>query len=397
MTISVLETDYAGRRRSLFWLALKTSILTVLTVGFYRFWMKTRLRRYYWSAIRPGGVPLEYTGTGVEKLMGFLIAVVFLSFYIGVFNLILMFLSFSLLNDNFAAYFMSFIGLIPIYFFAKYRARRYVLARTRWRGLRFGIDPGAWGYSWRAMIHWFLTILSVGFLLPRQMFWLEKYRTDRTWFGQDRFFQDGTWTMLLRPSIHYYIGLGLCLVSGIGGAINPAVFSLFVIAVPWLLVGWVHLQVAGFKVMAAHKRLGDNVTFRANPRSASIIGIYLFGSFLAYLVLMGVIVVAAIVAFTFLAIVDPNLFDGDNFDLVFTNGGPRQSVVIAAGALAYFSVFIFWGVLLQVFITLPVMRHYAQTLSVLDSHNLAVVNQRSRDEFTEAEGFADALDIGAAI
>ncbi|NQW12845.1 MAG: DUF898 family protein, partial [Rhodobacter sp.] len=61
MTIQILETDYAGTRRSLFWLALKTSVLTVLTVGFYRFWAKTRVRRFYWSAIRPGGFPLEYT------------------------------------------------------------------------------------------------------------------------------------------------------------------------------------------------------------------------------------------------------------------------------------------------------------------------------------------------
>jgi len=58
-SISKLKTDYAGRRKKLFWLALRTSALTVLTLGFYRFWMKTRIRRYYWSSIRPGGMPLE--------------------------------------------------------------------------------------------------------------------------------------------------------------------------------------------------------------------------------------------------------------------------------------------------------------------------------------------------
>ena len=106
----------------MFWLALKTSFLTVLTLGLYRFWMKTRLRRWYWSAIRPGGSPLEYTGDPLEKLLGSLIAVVFLAFYIGIVNLLLMFLSFSLFQGNVAAYFLSFLGVIPLWFFARYRA-----------------------------------------------------------------------------------------------------------------------------------------------------------------------------------------------------------------------------------------------------------------------------------
>ncbi|MEM8592624.1 MAG: DUF898 family protein, partial [Pseudomonadota bacterium] len=46
-----------GRRRRLFGLALWTGFLTVLTLGLYRFWARTRLRRWYWSAIRPGGFP----------------------------------------------------------------------------------------------------------------------------------------------------------------------------------------------------------------------------------------------------------------------------------------------------------------------------------------------------
>ena len=58
---------------SLFWLSLKTAILTVLTLGFYRFWMVTSLRRHYWNSIRIQGDPLEYTGTGLEKILGFLV------------------------------------------------------------------------------------------------------------------------------------------------------------------------------------------------------------------------------------------------------------------------------------------------------------------------------------
>lgn len=56
MSVQDLQTSYSGSKGPLFRLAFKTGVLTVLTLGLYRFWMKTRMRRYYWSAIRPGGV-----------------------------------------------------------------------------------------------------------------------------------------------------------------------------------------------------------------------------------------------------------------------------------------------------------------------------------------------------
>ncbi|MFV2093811.1 MAG: DUF898 family protein, partial [Hyphomicrobiales bacterium] len=202
MTAGALKTGFAGRRRPLFWLVLKVAVVTVLTLGIYRFWMKTRLRRWYWSAIRPGGVPLEYAGTALEKLLGFLVAVVFLAFYIGIVNLVLMFLSFTLLQSNLAAYVISFIAVLPILFFARYRARRYILARTRWRGVRFGLDPGGWGYAWRALLHWTLVLLTFGLLWPRLAFGLEKYRTDRTWYGSARFSQGGRWQGFYPAFLH---------------------------------------------------------------------------------------------------------------------------------------------------------------------------------------------------
>jgi hypothetical protein len=136
-----LVTDYAGDKGHMFGLAFRTGALTVLTFGFYRFWMKTKLRRYYWSSIRPGGVPLEYTGQGIEKLLGFLVAVVVMAFYIGIVNLLLMFASFAIFHGNVTAYVLSFVGVLPIVFFAQYRARAgaaSALGLSRGRGaIRF--------------------------------------------------------------------------------------------------------------------------------------------------------------------------------------------------------------------------------------------------------------------
>ena len=52
-------------------MALGQACLTILTLGLWRFWMTTRLRRYYFSSVRIMGDPFEYTGNGLEKLIGY--------------------------------------------------------------------------------------------------------------------------------------------------------------------------------------------------------------------------------------------------------------------------------------------------------------------------------------
>ena len=86
-----LSVTYSGRFARLFGLSLSTLTLTILTLGIYRFWMKARLRRYYWASVQPGGVPMEYHGTGVEKLLGFLVAAIFLAIYLLILNIVLSF------------------------------------------------------------------------------------------------------------------------------------------------------------------------------------------------------------------------------------------------------------------------------------------------------------------
>jgi hypothetical protein len=393
--LAALPTGFSGRRGPLFRLALKTGALTVLTLGIYRFWMKTRLRRWYWSAIRPGGLPLEYVGEPLEKLTGFLIAVVFLAFYIGIFNLILMFLSFSLLNDNFAAYALSFVGVIPMWFYAQYRARRYLLARTRWRGLRFGVAPGAWGYAGAALWNWFLTLLTLGWLLPRQTFRLEKYRTDRTFFGDARLTQGGEWRMLRRPAWPLLAGLWLSAGAILAYVVTEtgAWAALLGLTVPLAGLGWVHYRVAALRLLTGAKRLEGGAGLVARPRTGRVLGIYLLGNLLVGLCLWGVgvaLVVLAALGLGFLLDDDWRLFGQ-------AAGGISTGIGVALGVVAYFAFFLLWGVFRQVFVTLPLLRHYAETLEITHPHRLDGVAQRARDEFAEAEGFAEALDVGASI
>ena len=161
------RASYASGGPSLFWLAFRKVFLTVITLGIYRFWLTTHLRRHYWSAIRVQGDPFEYTGRGLEKLLGFLIALIILAVYLGIINMALAFAGLVSADDVTELQIMlqlSLIAALPLIYFATYRARRYILARTRWRGIRFGMDLAAWGYTWRACLLVLLSIVTLGWL-----------------------------------------------------------------------------------------------------------------------------------------------------------------------------------------------------------------------------------------
>jgi len=419
-----LGVEFVGKRGALFWLALKTGFFTVLTLGFYRFWMKTRLRRWYWSAIRPGGHPMEYVGDPIEKLLGFFIAVVILTFYIGIVNLLLMFVSFSVFSSSWLGYIASFAGLVPLWFYASYRARRYVLARTRWRGVRFGLEKGAWGYAGRALWYWALTIVSLGILWPRMTFLLEKYRTDRTFFGSARLHQGGRWAMLYRatwPFAASLLLLGLTLLwvlwidpvfpsGGLDGAQvlsefdalfrgqwtamdlgNPERLLFVPFALSGMLFGAIYYNWVAKRIMAAHK-CADGIEFASNLSGLRVTFIYVLGNFLSYMVLVvGIVLLVFMAAAVF----------GFGFVPEAAQAGmlatmPRWATLMLLGVV-YVSIFLLWGVLHNTFVTFPLMRHMARTTSLSQTVGLNQVSQRARDEFAEAEGFSEALDLGAAI
>ncbi len=386
-----LPGDFVGTRWRILWLALRTGVLTILTLGFYRFWMKTRLRRWYWSSVRVGRVPAEYVGDPLEKLLGFLIAVVFLAFYIGIVNLILMFLSFSLFQGNFAAYLLSFVGVIPLWFYASYRARRYVLARTRWRGIRFGLEPGAWGYAWRALLHWALTLLTLGLMWPRMTFWLEKYRTDRTWYGDLQLEQGGSWKMLFRPVLFIFpatLGLLAWFVALAEDYDVP--LSLLPVLIVLLGYGLADYKTRSFARLTSFKRAGD-IRFDAQPRVWRVFWIYALGYGLAGFAASIFLIPASILLVVVLGQAAELGVDFGVLEEI-----PR-GFLVALGTLTYFSLFLVWSALRHAFVTMPLWRHFAETLTVLDPDQLRQVAQRQRDDFEEAEGFAEALDVGAAI
>lgn len=406
--------SYTGRKKPLLGLALWTGFLTLITVGIYRFWARTRIRKYFWSAITPDGTPLEYNGTGLEKFLGFLIAVAVLAIYLGIIQLFLVFFGYSLFTQGetmmeiFTQYILiygvAFVTL-PLIYYAQYRARRYVLSRTRWRGIRFGAEPAAWGYVKVGIVNFLVTLFTLGILLPRQTFNLEKYRVDRSYFGTAKFHQGGDWRMLRPAMTQVYIGMAITLVSiawffwggipsfegvedgnleGFGMLMGSA--SLLSFGTTWLYVGLAIYNVASWRILANHKTLGDDITFTSKVDTSDVIMAYIFGGVLAFFVALTLSVIAGLLfGFTIGALPLGDLF------------GVPETGVVAGIFFGYLAFFIGFAAISLVAITQPILRNYASTIILHNSEALNEITQRSSDDFVEAEGFADALDVGAAF
>src|SRR3954468_8983392 len=72
------RVSFFDRRPDFRRLVVRGAWLEFVTVGFYRFWLATDMRRHLWSHTEVDGDGAEYTGRGKELLIGFLIAMAIL-------------------------------------------------------------------------------------------------------------------------------------------------------------------------------------------------------------------------------------------------------------------------------------------------------------------------------
>jgi hypothetical protein len=255
-------------------------------------------------------------------------------------------------------------------------------------------------------------------------FQLEKYKTDRTFFGSAKLVQGGRWQMLIPAAMPFALAVALTgalgvwvvwldpilptgdaplqnVLDAIGATEGAALFEMnrplrlfaLIPALLLLIYGAVHYRFVSKRILADHKHT-QGVRMRSKLNGLRISMIYVLGTAIAYTILiLGIIAVVGIGV----ALLGPDTFVEAQLGMADPLGDmPRWLSFAIVGAL-YLSVFLFWNVLHHAFVTYPLLRHMAITLSLANVAGLAQVSQRARDEFAEAEGFAEALDLGAAI
>jgi len=190
-------SEFRGQKESAFqfygsWtefapIAFTNLFLTIVTLGIYRFWATTRERRYLWSQSQFIDERLEWTGTGKEMFIGFLMALVAFALPLVLLNFAIQ--SLALQGEAGWAALVTLIFYFSAFYIiglARFRGLRYRLSRTYWHGIRGGShDQGlryGWSYIWKTI----LGGLIMGLLVPWSMIELWNDRWKKMSFGSNQ-------------------------------------------------------------------------------------------------------------------------------------------------------------------------------------------------------------------
>ncbi|KRQ91707.1 DUF898 family protein [Bradyrhizobium valentinum] len=362
-----MPVAFSGGRGEFFDLVKRGAGLEFVTLGFYRFWLLTDIRRHLWANTLVGGDAAEYTGRGKELLIGFLVALaILMPVYVGYFLI-------GLEAEHIQAF--ASIPLIAFFYvfgqFAIYRARRYRLTRTVWRGVRFWMTGSGWIYALQASLWGLLMILTLGLVLPWRNAALERYKLRHSHYGDLQgsfegrgweFFKRGWWLWLLTPIALYVI------------PIAPFIYGAYkAIEWRWWLSG---IRFGGVRV-------------ESKLRKSELIGLYWK--------VIGWIVVLALVFSAYLGLAA--VLVGSMTDSSFTEFFKSQEFMKSIPLLVLAGVgYLVFALAMNVVIRVYLLRDlWVRVLGSVNVSGLeAAANVAARGELANAlgEGFADGLDVG---
>jgi uncharacterized membrane protein YjgN (DUF898 family) len=392
-------------------LLVRGAALLFVTLGLYRFWYATDVRRYLWTHTEVAGHTLEYTGTALELLLGFVIAIAILvPLYAGFFALTL---EFGLIG-KFAGL-IAFVVLALLGQFAIYRARRYRLTRTVYRGIRFHQTGSAWRYAVNAVTWWGLTIVTLGLAYPWAQANLERLKMNNTYYGDlpggfegsaPRLFLRGflMWLIVMGPFGYALVTLvqsvdfaalseaaaqeGDDFLGRIEGS-NPNLAAAFVSAT--MAVGWAVgaaallypiFQALMLRWWSSGLRFGT-IALRSRLRTAQVYAVYL--RFVTY----GIVLVLA-----------AGIVGTIELTVIAAVGGiesiptPAQIAVAALLVATYVIVALAFSTIYQATVKFSLWRLGMNSLEMSNLDALERVRAVGRASSPVGEGLADALNVG---
>jgi uncharacterized membrane protein YjgN (DUF898 family) len=222
---------YDGRLSELYAIFLRHLMFMVLTLGWSRFWGRTRVRRYLWSHMSVLGDRFEYRGRGLELFLGFVVVLLLLVAWGGAIWAAWYFLFDQSFPGEMGVIDVFSISLIligaPLAFTGQYTGLRYRLSRTRWRGIRLGLGGSAWRYGFLATFLNFANAVTGNLLQPVVSVQLARPRISNASVGTQGFeFAGRAGDIYGRYVGYYFLNILAWVVAiGIGVAVFLQVFK----------------------------------------------------------------------------------------------------------------------------------------------------------------------------
>jgi uncharacterized membrane protein YjgN (DUF898 family) len=213
-------------RPGLIGIAIVNALLNLLTLTIYRFWARTRVRQHVWSCVHINGEPLEYTGKGSELFLGALL--VFALFGLPI---VLLYLGLALWlgpeHPGLAGVnLLIFLMVMLLWGMAVYRARRYRLSRTLWRGIRSGLAGSSMSYSLLYFGAQLLRMITLGWSTPAMDLNLQERMFGDMRFGKMPFRFRGTAGPLYgRYAICWFLAIVVFVIALV--LIGTAIYAFF--------------------------------------------------------------------------------------------------------------------------------------------------------------------------
>ena len=179
---------FTGNWREYLPIAATNVALMIVTLGVYRFWATARTRRYLWSRTHVIDDSLEWTGTGKEMFLGFLIVVAFLlPFFLFIQFLFPALVARGMEQAAFGVVTLFYIALIYLGGVARFRALRYRLSRSWWHGIRGGSNDPGWNYGGEYLGRHALSFMTLFIMFPWAVTRLWNSRWNAMSFGPLQF------------------------------------------------------------------------------------------------------------------------------------------------------------------------------------------------------------------
>lgn len=355
-----LDIAWAGKGSNYVGLGFKILLLKIITLGIYHFWGKTEIRKRLWHHVRINNEPLEYTGTGMELFLGFLMVMllVFLPMILYIVGLQFMFGPKS--TQLYVGVTILYAAIFFLFGVAVYSAQRYRLSRTQWRGIRGSLKGSMWKYGWTTFWTTLVTIITIGLAVPWQSIKLHSLITNNTYFGETPM----SFRASSKPLFKAYI---LPWIAAIGG------YALMI-----------YLLYPIFQQLEGWENSGEIV----DPKQIMAINLKILGYFLIFALVLSV-VYASYQSKFYNYIAEKTRFSNGNFSLNTTARG-----------LIWITLSNFLIVMLSLTILTPVaisrqFGYIVRNLSFNGNVDIAAISQSQQPKSKTGEGLAEGFDISS--